>query len=679
MSLKIETALENQSKIIIFGFESQERFSIPNAQFFYTSDENVAISLVSDPLLSVIVVHGNEPKSFEVLERYEQESSKVTRILVGQTMTLELIKKAVNQGHVHEVIDELDFKANSVSILNRALERFQIASSRAQLFKESTRQFRELEALNSSLENIVLERTQHIEISKNEEDEKLNRVRSLIRLIKDLAQVSSFEELLVLLRREFRRFHKTGEPILVYQTISDRIEFVSLQAGQVQFTHRKGLFPFPSEIQVLSTHQSTHQSTELIQILANHFGRPFVRTLYIPLEPKLMKEHSFQGAQAGVCLEMSFSELELDRFLDFLKERLQSVAITVDRLLLENELLQFSYRWEKTFDGFRDPIAIVDFEYEVLRANRKFSDKLSQKKCYENFAGRTEVCDGCPIVKAMETGISQSGEIRVGERGNEKIFEVHSYPIVLDKGVETTNVVNQYVDVTQSRELYLRMVQSEKMGAIGLLAGNIAHELNNPLTGLRSLAQVLIQQCAGNESLKSDLQEIESAAGRSQQIIRNLLEFSVGAPQKSRKISMDEIVMKTMPMLKTVMRIHRQELDLHGENAQIQVEPHLIQQVVFNLVNNACQSMKDPGVLTLKTFSDQGKVCLEIGDTGSGIPVALREKIFEPFFTTKSEGLGTGLGLSLAKKIVESFGGEIVFRTDLKQGSVFRISFPEVI
>lgn len=235
------------------------------------------------------------------------------------------------------------------------------------------------------------------------------------------------------------------------------------------------------------------------------------------------------------------------------------------------------------------------------------------------------------------------------------------------------------MDITQSRDLYLRLLQSEKLGAIGSLAGNIAHELNNPLTGLRSLSQVLLHQVEEGSSLKSDLVEIEKAAGRSQQIIKNLLEFSQGGPQQKRVMNIDDIVNKTMPLLKTVMRIHRQDIQLNAADSLIEVEPHFIQQVVFNLVNNACQAMKDPGTLSVRTeyLKKEKRVLLEISDTGSGIAPELQEKIFEPFFTTKKEGLGTGLGLSLTKKIVETMGGEIRVFSEMQKGSRFQVIFPE--
>jgi C4-dicarboxylate-specific signal transduction histidine kinase len=240
-----------------------------------------------------------------------------------------------------------------------------------------------------------------------------------------------------------------------------------------------------------------------------------------------------------------------------------------------------------------------------------------------------------------------------------------------------TNIVNQYVDITQSRELYLQLLQSEKMGAIGMLAGNIAHELNNPLTGIRSLAQVLLTEVDEGGSMHADLIEIEKATGRSQRIIKNLLEFSQGEQQAAEQTSVDDVVEKTLPMLKAPMRMHRQDVRLGSSGVQVMVEPYLLQQVLYNLINNACQAMKEPGALRIETFSKEGQVVIEIADSGPGIPQGLEKKIFEPFFTTKKEGHGTGLGLSMSKSIIEKFGGTISFRNIAPNGSCFTIVLPQ--
>jgi signal transduction histidine kinase len=212
------------------------------------------------------------------------------------------------------------------------------------------------------------------------------------------------------------------------------------------------------------------------------------------------------------------------------------------------------------------------------------------------------------------------------------------------------------------------------------LAGNIAHELNNPLTGIRSLAQVLIAELPIGQ-LSDDIREVEKAAERSQKIIENLLDFSKGEGEdKQQRISLNEIVRRTLPMIKTAMREHRSEILLSEEDAPVRVEPHLMQQVVFNLVNNACQAMKDPGTITIETEMRPGdrQCALHVRDTGVGIPPEIIDAIFEPFFTTKEKGQGTGLGLSMSRSIIEKFGGDITVKSKVGEGTVFTVVLPVV-
>ncbi len=605
------------------------------------------------------------------MEKIKYDLPHASRLLIVDSPDLDLICEFVNKAGVNGVYEQSHFFSHAVEILQNAMDYSREQKQKKQLRKQSTKQMRELESLNVGLENIVHERTLHIENSKIEEDQKLNQVRNLIRLIKDLALINSFDDLLPIIRKELRKFNKLGEPFLLLQSENDNLEILNFKSGQVHFSQFHQKFDFAQEIKLIDT--------EMSQVLANHLGRPLIRTLYVPLAVSSLTNKR-SPYQCAFVVELSMSENEMTSLIDFLRERLQPLSLTSERLLLERELLHSSYLWEKTFDGFRDAIAILDQDYMVLRANKKFSLK-SKRKCYQEFADRDSICEGCPAEKAFENSEAQTATVRLGE----KTYQVNSYPIAMGSG-RATNVVNQYIDITQKRDLYLRMLQSEKLEAMGLLAGNIAHELNNPLTGLRSLAQVLRLEAQGseNEQLASDLFEIEKAAARSQLIIRNLLEFSQGGTVARKKITFDEIVERTLPLLKSVMRNHRQNIHLDTASCLIEVEPHLLQQVVFNLINNACQAMKTAGTITVETevvvdaLQKAQAVRLIVQDNGPGIPENLREKIFEPFFTTKKEGLGTGLGLSLAKKIIEAHSGQISLRIDENSGACFVVELPVV-
>lgn len=598
------------------------------------------------------------------LEKLKLAAPTRTRVLFGKTATVEKMVQAVNRGEVFSIIPKTSSVEVYKQIINDACIEAKLTDLSHRLLKDSSRQNRDLEKLTAELESRVEERTVHIQISKDFEEEKVSRLRGLIRFIQQLSLCSSYEELIELLRRDLRTFHQVHDPVLIFETDARGPQIVFWRQSRVQTR----AWPHPMEF---APHIHL-QDPEMSKLLANYFARPFAKALVIPIEcldKTLIPEPVFH-----LILENSLPESEINQVLDFCLERIQPLMTAIERIRIETELTHFSYRWEKTFDGLKDPIAIIDRSDRVLRANKKFSDHLIKKNCYQSFANQDERCEGCPVPKVLETGLAQKGEIRRGNR----TFEVNSYPISLVQGGMPTNVVNQYVDLTQSREIYMRLLQSEKMGALGLLAGNIAHELNNPLTGLRSLAQVLRAEQKNESQISKDLFEIEKATERCQKIIRNLLDFVYDQDHKLTEVNLDDLVEKTLPFLKTAMRMHRLQKDLKATTHFVLAEPQLLQQVIFNLVHNACQAMEKQGVLTIRTEVFEQRVRLWVQDTGPGIDSSLLVRIFDPFFTTKKEGAGTGLGLSLSKEIIESFHGQIGVDSVLGQGASFWFDLPLV-
>ena len=420
-------------------------------------------------------------------------------------------------------------------------------------------------------------------------------------------------------------------------------------------------------------------SIEDQKYLTSQFGRPFSRVIAIPLKKTGWRRNE---AAAILFIEHALSTEQMDRFVSFVSQRIQPISIAVDRIFLEFQAKFVSYQWETTFDGIENPIAIVDREYNLLRSNQKFSRTRRSNKCFSQFAHTNNVCLGCPVGAAIGTGKPQFARVHISGR----IYTVYSYPIKLAEDERVTHVINYYGDITDSRKLYSRVVQNEKLGAIGLLAGNIAHELNNPLTGIRSLAQVLLKEIQGSETgqLYQDLEEVERAAQRSQVIIKNLLDFSRSDDGGTlQTVPLNDVVEKTLPFLKTAMREHRSEIDLFEGQVLIRVQLSLLQQVFFNLVNNACQAMADAGTVSIKTFvekmDDEDWAILEVQDTGPGIPDHIIDHIFEPFFTTKEEGKGTGLGLSMSQSIIERFKGQITVKSEVKKGACFRVKLPVIV
>lgn len=637
--------------------------------------------LRKDVFAAIVADHnlgGSRESGIDILEFAKQRAPASSRILVTGYVDSDVLEEAVNRSHVFRFIAKPWDNDQLLQEVSRAVDHHQLKITQASLLKEVSSQNKKLERLTSGLEQIVTERTITAESSKSEVEKQLSNVRDLVRFIKDLSNLNSIDDLMGLIRKELKVFHELRAPVLGYVVADRRPMIVFFQGKQVVEREARQLWSTRSRMRLNEFEDRVY--------LANEFGRPFVKSLAIPLKRRAVAPISSAEPPATLFFEHSLPDDRVETFLNFISERLQPLSIALDRILLEYHLKHTSVQWESTFDGIKDPIAIVDIDYQIVRANRHFSPKALQGPrafdftCHKLFSDYDTVCRGCPVAAALQTGVPQKGQIKRGSRS----YEVLSYPIRLNEDAVATNVINHYVDVTSSRELHGRMIQSEKMAAIGLLAGNIAHELNNPLTGIRSLAQVLLTEVPSDGTLREDILEVENASERSQKIIENLLDFSKGdTDQKQVTISINEVVRRTLPMLKTAMREHRSEVTLAEEEPAVKVEPHLMQQVVFNLVNNGCQAMKDPGTIAIETqtVSDESgrRWCqLHIRDTGVGIPPEIMDSIFEPFFTTKEKGQGTGLGLSMSQSIIREFGGDISVGSKVGLGTQFTVRLPIV-
>ncbi len=635
--------------------------------------DSAAVQLKTEKFSVVVADYRLKMTSgLDFLEHCRNEFPSVTRVLVTGLLEVELLERAVNRASVFRFIAK-PWEQNQVCFeLEKAIEHHRLQLSQNVLKKEVSTQNRRLEELTSGLESLVVERTRDSELSRKEVELKVLRLRELVRFIKDLSLTKSLDELLNLLHREFRRYHELRSPILAYIRIDRKPGLAYFQGRQAVDRPANSVW---TESQRIRQNDLADQ-----KYLATEFARPFAKVLAIPLKKRLGVDNG-QEIPATLFFEHNLNDNQVLELIGSLTERIQPVSLAIDRILLEYHLRLSSLQWESTFDGIKDPIAIVDIDYGVVRANRQFHQKSYAHECFRQFAQESSVCRGCPVEKALQTSEPHRGQIKRGTQ----VFDVFSYPIKLSGDMRTTNVINHYVEVTGERDLYSRVIQSEKMAAIGLLAGSIAHELNNPLTGIRSLAQVLLQEIDAEKALHADLVEVEKAAERCQKIIENLLNFSKSkGDADSVLVSVNQVVSNTLPMLKTAMREHRCEINLSEQDLFAKAPPQLLQQVIFNLVNNACQAMIDPGTISISTNasrsqgSDSQKDWIEIHvkDTGQGIPPEILETIFEPFFTTKDPGQGTGLGLSMSLSIIKKLGGQILVESVVGKGSHFIVQLP---
>ena len=229
----------------------------------------------------------------------------------------------------------------------------------------------------------------------------------------------------------------------------------------------------------------------------------------------------------------------------------------------------------------------------------------------------------------------------------------------------------------------LQLLQAEKMASLGKLAAGVAHQINNPLGGITLFTKLMLEEYNLEEPVRNDLLRILKDAERCRDTVKELLEFARQTRHLMQPHDIHEAISRTLFLLENQSLFHNIEIEkLFGDKlppvlADVQQLNHLF----MNIILNAAQAMEGKGKLTVKTFQSPNMkdICVEIADTGPGIPPDILPHIFEPFFTTKEEGDGTGLGLSLAYGIVENHRGQIAARNKPGGGAVFTITFPVAV
>ena len=226
-----------------------------------------------------------------------------------------------------------------------------------------------------------------------------------------------------------------------------------------------------------------------------------------------------------------------------------------------------------------------------------------------------------------------------------------------------------------------QLVQSGKMAAVGQLAAGVAHEVNNPLQIILSRVQLLMMRNQENDPLVKDLQLIESNVKRISRIIRSLLDFARhnSGEEDWKRIDLYHLLTQTMELMRHLME--KAGIELKVENVGSLVPAIFgntgeMEQIFLNLLINALQATPEGGSISVLLEVVDGKVIVNVSDTGAGIDAEHLPRIFEPFFTTRENQGGTGLGLSIISGIVEKHKGKIEVQSELGQGTTFTLTFP---
>ena len=340
-------------------------------------------------------------------------------------------------------------------------------------------------------------------------------------------------------------------------------------------------------------------------------------------------------------------------------------------------------QWETAFDALSEGIAVVDDHGCIRRANRALATMLG--------APLPGVI-GCDLGEALLGPSAAPLELLVAARQGDRVQPVVLRSATLGRTIRVNaaripapahdqSVVVLVEDVTDQQALEAQLIQSEKLAAVGQLVSGVAHELNNPLTSIAGLSELLLEQQELGTKDRGHLRVIHEQADRAGRIVRNLLTFARKGPGEQAAVDLNDVIQRTLLLMSYDLKLK----DVTIEKSLAPLPPvlgdrHALQQVVINLLNNAAQAVAEnpperPRVILLSTWVDD-RVRMRVTDSGSGIADTVLPHLFTPFFTTKEPGRGTGLGLSITYSIVDAHGGRITVERPAEGGAAFLVDLP---
>jgi PAS domain S-box-containing protein len=365
--------------------------------------------------------------------------------------------------------------------------------------------------------------------------------------------------------------------------------------------------------------------------------------------------------------------------------------LMVEKVRLQKELIETKNFLESIVEKAGDAISVVDLESRVLYWNegaeriygykkeevmgKKLADFLYPRE--ENLMKEEERLMHQYMARVKKGEVVSNVEVnRKTKEGKEIITSMTISPL---RNAEGTIIGASRIckDITHLKKAEEKLILAERLSSLGERTAGVAHELRNPLAGIKINTQILSRKKDLSETERRILGSTQEGIEKIQKIVDDMLHFAKPKASHFKEERINEVVEESLTILQTKLKKGSVSLAwMKGEGlARVWIDAHQIQQVLVNLILNAIQAMGKGGALTIRTFvEDGGGIGVEVKDTGIGISESNLRKIFDPFFSTKSEGTGRGLSISL--KILENHGATIDVESEEGKGSTFTIHFP---
>ncbi len=375
-----------------------------------------------------------------------------------------------------------------------------------------------------------------------------------------------------------------------------------------------------------------------------------------------------------------------------LKKRLKEYTTNLETLVREaNVELERAYQFrENIIENSPDAIVSIRKGGEILIFNSAAEKLVGYKK--REVIGKMNIVDiyargeARKVMKALKSkdyggyGRLEKRETTLRDKLGNAIPAYISAALLYEDGVEAGSV-GIFSDRREFLNLERQLLRSEKLASLGKLAAGIAHEINQPLTGVLTFASLLLRKFKTDEPTRKDLEIVVRETTRIRGIVQGILDFARERPMKRTPCKIHEVIDQTLEIVVHQKTFFGIEVKKQYDTSipEVVVDGSLFEQVFLNIILNAANAMASNGTLTVRTrLAEDGFAEIEFQDTGYGMSDELIDRIFDPFFTTKdsTEGMGMGLGLAISYGIVRNHNGDISVRSTKGEGSTFTIRLP---
>lgn len=390
-----------------------------------------------------------------------------------------------------------------------------------------------------------------------------------------------------------------------------------------------------------------------------------------------------QDGSAAVCLDTSRAVWDAGGTIIRYQGTLTDVT---EKRGLEAQVRQQEQFRQRLLESFPDLILVVDLGENYTFASSRIRDLLGYRP--EDLVGRKieDLQDHSPEYLALYRDVASGKQMFAssdyGARHRDGSWRTMraSASQLFDAENKLSGVIISVRDVTVEKKLEQQIIQSERLAAMGQMIGGFAHELNNPLTTILGVSE-LLQDGESNETRRKQLGMLHQQARRATEIVQNLTYFSRPPAPGKTHVNLSETVDRTLHLHAYSLRKNNITVDFLPELAlpQVMGDPHQLMQVFLNLILNAEQAIREArekGTLRIRLGKTDTTVWASFQDDGPGIAAEILPNIFDPFYTTKRPGRGTGLGLSICKAVLKEHGGNIEAASAPGGGAVFTVHLP---